>query len=140
MITKEKVKCGYPTALVNGMQLACDGNHPTYIHEEVVANLDQENERMPKDLVKRIFMAELPMLDEYNCRLCIQGANDPVNEQCLLRVDAEGNHVCGSQNHFTISHLRNAKAHELHSRDRELQLLYLKVASLADRTAFFKEN
>ena len=33
MITKDNVKCGYPIAEVNGLQLACNGNHPTHVHK-----------------------------------------------------------------------------------------------------------
>ena len=36
MITKSNVKCKYPIAEVNGLQLACNGNHPTHIHKEVI--------------------------------------------------------------------------------------------------------
>ena len=43
MITKSNVKCKYPIAEVNGLQLACNGNHPTHVHEEVIDRLEKKD-------------------------------------------------------------------------------------------------
>ena len=91
-------------------------------------------------MIKRIYMSELPIIDKEGHPLCAHKTNDPVNERCLLRVDQDGEHVCGSQSHFTISSLRKAQPHELNSRSRELQLLYLKCAALEKRSAYHKQN
>ena len=55
MITRGNVKCEYPIAEVNGLQLACDGNHPTHIHKEVIERLEKEDQEgtIPKDMIKR---------------------------------------------------------------------------------------
>ena len=85
-------------------------------------------------------MCEMPIVDKKGQFVCAHKTNDPVNEQCLLRVDEYGEHVCGSLSHFTISDLRRAQPHELNTRSRELQLLYLKCAALEKRSAYFKQN
>ena len=142
MIKAGKTKCKYPITEVNGMHIACNGNHPTHIHEEVIAFLSERDGgtyvTFSKDQVKRIYMSELPIFDENNRPLCAHKCNDPVNERCILRVDENGNHTCGSRTHLTITSLREAPYTEVNARAREIQLLYLKVASLQDRTAYHK--
>ena len=39
MIQGENVRCKYPITEINGMKLACNGKHPTHIHEEVMESL-----------------------------------------------------------------------------------------------------
>ena len=92
------------------------------------------------DMIKRMYMSELPVTDSRGYSLCAHKTNDPVNEQCLLRVNDEGDHVCGSRSHFTISNLRKAQPHEVNTRSRELQLAFLKCADLDKRTAYFKKS
>ena len=89
MITKENVKCKYPTAEVNGLQLACNGNHPTQVHKKVMMRVYKEDQGdvLSKDMVKRIYMCELPITDPDGNALCLHKTNDPVNEPCLLRVN-----------------------------------------------------
>ena len=65
MIKEGGVKCMYPIAYINGMWLACSGNHPTHIHKEVVDRLKNKGEGIMDswDMIKRCYMSELPVRD-----------------------------------------------------------------------------
>ena len=80
---KAGVKCEYPVTEVNNMLIACNGNHPTHIHEEVIGFLSERDGgtylTFTADQIKRIYMAELPLFDEEHHPLCGHKCNGPVS-------------------------------------------------------------
>ena len=135
---KEGIRCGMHIMTINGMKLACNGNHPSWVHEEVCSRLGLTDEDFwQQELFKRIWMAELPLVDHNGYYLCGKKQNDPPNEHCLLRATEKGQHLCGRRTCLTVTMLRDAQDHELNALPRELQIAYLYVADLNKRQAFF---
>ena len=110
------ITCDYCVCEVNGLKVTCGGNHPKHIHTEVMQKLEgHQLELLTNDQKKRIWMAELPVRDDYGDSLCGKKQNDPPNEICLLRVYDNGDHKCGRESCLTLSMIRRMKIHEVNS-------------------------
>ena len=137
---KEGIRCGYPITDGNGFTVACNGQHPRAIHDKVMwKNAGEEKRELSDELLKRIYMAELPWKDAKGNEICGHKMNDPPNERCFLRCNKWGKHVCGRESHLSISGVRRMSPIELHGLDDEAQKVYLWTSKAKDRMEYFRD-